>query len=102
MNDIKAENHDLVPWKPYLTITAESLLAFYLATFCMAVFFTHRGSQWLLQGIVLGILYLFVIFVCAKRVYQNLPLQALMLIIPLAPLIALFIVISLIPVLQYL
>ncbi|VVC76439.1 hypothetical protein AQUSIP_17520 [Aquicella siphonis] len=96
------DNHNLVPWKLYLTITAESLLAFYIATFCIAVYYTHRGSGWIFQGVILGILYLFVLFVCARRVIQSLPLAALMLIIPLAPLIALTIVISLIPVLQYL
>lgn len=96
------ETTDLINWKTYLTITVESLLSFYVATVCVAIFFTHQGSQWLILSIILVLLYLFVIGVCTKRVIQALPLQALMLIIPLAPLIALFIVISLIPVLQVL
>lgn len=102
MQENSTEANELINWKSYLTITAESLLAFYMATFCVAIFFTHQGSQWLIMSILLVILYLFVIGVCVKRVIQTLPLQALMLIIPLAPLIALFIVISLIPVLQLL
>lgn len=102
MQNETPETNELIHWKSYLTITAESLLAFYMATFCVAIFFTHQGSQWLLISILLVILYLFVIGVCVKRVIQTLPLQALMLFIPLAPLIALFIVISLIPVLQVL
>lgn len=96
------ETNELINWKTYLTITAESLLSFYLATFCVAIYFTHQGTQWLFLSIILVILYLFVIGVCAKRIIQTLPLQALMLIIPLAPLIALFIVISLIPILEIL
>jgi hypothetical protein len=93
-------NTQLIPWKHYLTISMESLLAFYISTFCIAVYFTHRGTNWIIQGAILILLYLFVIFACIKRVIQHLPLPALMLIIPLAPLIALTIVISLIPVLQ--
>jgi hypothetical protein len=94
------QSTNLLPWKKYLTITLESIFAFYIATFCIAMFFVHRGSGWKLIGTLLGILYAFVIFACVKRVIQSLPLPALMLIIPLAPLIALIMVISLIPVLQ--
>lgn len=95
------DNKNLVPWKLYLTITAESLAAFYIATLCMAIFFTHHGTDWVMDAIILGVLYAFVIFACGRLVIKRLPLPAIMLIIPLAPLIALFIVISLIPILQY-
>lgn len=78
----------------------ESLLTFYLATFCIAMFFTHRGTDWIPYAVLLAILYAFVIFVCIKRLIQTLPLPALMLIIPLAPLIVIIMVISLIPILQ--
>ncbi|MBX3709419.1 MAG: hypothetical protein KIT56_03605 [Gammaproteobacteria bacterium] len=91
-----------MPWKLYLSITIESLLTFYIATFCIAMYFIHRGTQWVTLSVVMGILYLFVIFTCAKRIFQALPVSALMLIIPLAPLIAIGMVISLIPILQYL
>lgn len=100
MHTYKENETSLLPWKHYLTITAESLLTFYIATFCVAMFFMHHGANWIIPGIMLGLLYAFVIFVCAKRVIQSLPLAALMLIIPLAPLIAIIIVVSLIPVLQ--
>ena len=99
-NDDTPSHSSLIPWKLYLTVTAESLLTFYLATFCMVMFFTHRGTDWIPLAILLGILYAFVIFVCAKRIIQLLPLPALMLIVPIAPLLALIIVLSLIPVLQ--
>jgi membrane-associated HD superfamily phosphohydrolase len=100
MPPINTENTSLFPWKHFILITTESLLTFYIATFCVAMYFTHRGPDWVFQGIILGILYAFVIFACGKRVVQNLPISALMLIIPIAPLIALIIVISLIPILE--
>lgn len=100
MNSDKPVDHSLVPWKTYLTITFDSLLTFYIATFCMAMFFTHHGVNWVIPAIILCLLYAFVIFACAKRIIQTLPLPALMLIIPMAPLIAIIIVISLIPILQ--
>lgn len=93
-------NTQIIPWKHYLTITTESLLAFYISTFCIAMYFTHGGAAWIIPSGILILLYLFVLFVCIKRAIQQLPLPALMLIIPLAPLIALTIVISLIPLLQ--
>lgn len=90
-----------VPWKLFLITTFESMLAFYIATFCMAMFFFHRSVNWLFPGIVMIALYLFVIFVCGKRVISKLSMATVMLIIPIAPLLALFMVLSLIPVLQY-
>lgn len=100
MSQPDPKHTSLLPWKRYLIITTESLLAFYVATFCIAMYFTHRGTEWIVQGILLAILYVFVIFACATRVVKKLPVAALMLIIPIAPLIALIIIISLIPILQ--
>lgn len=101
MNTTQTTESSLIPWKIYLKITVESLLTFYLATFCVAMFFTHRETDWILNAIILGLLYAFVIFACIKRLVQTLPLPALMLIVPLAPLIVIIMVISLIPVLQH-
>jgi membrane-associated HD superfamily phosphohydrolase len=89
-----------VPWKAYLTITVESLLSFYLATFSLAMYLKHRGENWIVGGVFLIILYLFVIFACGKRVIDKVSLAALMLIIPIAPLIALIMVVTLIPILE--
>lgn len=100
MNTVQNDRLITVPWKKYLKITFESLLAFYLATFCMGMFFTHRGPDWLLPGIFLIVLYLFVIVVCAKRILEKLAMPALMLVIPIAPLIALILVVSLIPLIE--
>jgi hypothetical protein len=102
MNTELSNETSLIPWKVYLTTTAESLLAFYLATFSLAMFYINRGSDWVPAAILLGVLYLFIIFVCAKRVIEKLPISAVMLIIPIAPLIVIIMVISLIPILQVL
>ncbi|RDI48095.1 hypothetical protein [Aquicella lusitana] len=96
------EQTSTVSWKPFVKITLESLISFYIATFCVAMFYIHRGENWLLAGIILALLYLFVIVVCAKRVFEKLPMAAIFLLIPIAPLIALILVVSLIPLLQYL
>jgi len=95
------ETRSLLPWKVFLINTTESLLAFYLASFSIGMYFLHRPANWALTGILLGLLYLFVIFVCAKRVLQQLSLATVMLIIPIAPLIALIIIVTLIPVLEW-
>lgn len=89
-----------VNWKAFIIITFESLLAFYIATFCVGMFFLHRGTNWLWPALLLGLLYLFVIVVCAKRVFEKLSLATIMLIVPIAPLIALIIVVTLIPILE--
>lgn len=94
-NDINS-----VPWKLLLVITAESILAFFIASFCMAMFITHHGQHWIAPALILGILYLFIIIVVFKRVLQKLPVAAVMLIIPIAPFIALMLIISMIPILQ--
>jgi predicted membrane-bound dolichyl-phosphate-mannose-protein mannosyltransferase len=90
----------LVPWKSYIISTAESLLAFYLATFSIGMYFLHRPANWFIPGLFLGLLYLFVIVVCAKRILEKVSIAALMLIIPMAPLIALIIIVTLIPILE--
>lgn len=101
MTDTKNEFTPQVPWKLFLITTTESLLAFYLATFCLAMFLFHRSVNWIIPGIIMIALYLFVVFVCAKRVLSKLSMATVMLIIPIAPLLALFIVLSLIPILEY-
>lgn len=90
-----------VPWKAYLKITAESLLAFYISTFCLIMYFVHNGFSSIVLSILMVICYLFVIGVCAKRILEKLALPAIMLVVPTAPLVALILVVSLIPVIEY-
>ena len=88
------------PWKYYTKATIESLVAFYLATFSLAVFFTHQGVDFILLAVLQVVLYLFIVGVIVRRVIQKFPVQALMLMVPMVPLIVLIIVITMIPVLE--
>lgn len=94
-------SRQLAPWRTYMVLIAESVIAFYLASFCIAMYFSHRGTDWLIPAIFMIVFYLFVIFVCARRVSQKLPLATLMLMIPITPLVALIIIVSMIPIIQF-
>ncbi len=100
MNDLNNNEINEVPWAPYLIVTLETFSAFYLSTLAMAVYFTHGGLNWALaSGLMVG-LYVFVIGACIALLLKRLSSAALMLVIPIAPLLALGTVISLIPVLE--
>jgi hypothetical protein len=99
-NTMQNEPLITIPWKTYVKITVESLIAFYIATFCMGMYFTHRGQGGLVTSILLGLLYVFVIIACAKRILEKLSMPALMIVIPITPLLALIIVVTLIPILE--
>lgn len=91
---------NIVPWKLYATTLAESLLCFGLATFSLAMYFTHSGINWIVTSLVLIILYLFILTVCIHRIIQRFSLAALILLIPIAPLVPLVFILILIPLLQ--
>ena len=97
-SDNNEVNH--VPWRPYLILTIETFVAFYLSTLAMAVYFTHGGLNWALASGLMVVLYLFVIGACVTLLLKKLSSAALMLVIPIVPLLALGTVISLIPVLE--
>ncbi|MBA3660158.1 MAG: hypothetical protein H0W64_00340 [Gammaproteobacteria bacterium] len=89
-----------VSWNIFLKITVESLIAFYIATFCLAMVVTHRSDYFIFDIVFLVILYAFIIIVCGWRVGRNLSIATVMLIIPIAPFVALAIIVSMIPLLQ--
>lgn len=90
-----------ISWRLYLTVTAETLLAFYIAIFSLIMTLTHRSGRFGLVDVIMIILFVAVIVMCALRIVSKLPLQALMIIIPVAPFLALVILLSLIPILQF-
>lgn len=100
MPEAKDSPISAVPWKSYVGTALECFIAFYVATFCLAMYFTHKGSAWVLLSIVMVLLYLVVIAGCIRILIKRLSIAALMIIIPIAPLLALTTVISLIPVLE--
>lgn len=100
MNDLKNNEINDVPWRTYLLLALETFGAFYLSTLAMAVYFTHGGLNWPILSGLMVVFYLFVIGACITLLLKKLSSAALMLVIPIAPLMALGTVISLIPVLQ--
>ncbi len=92
--------HHSVPWKLYLTTTFETIISFYIATLCGAIFLTHGGTYSLFQTIIMVILYLTVLICCITRIIQRFSMAALMIVIPIAPFLALVMVVSLIPLME--
>lgn len=89
-------------WRYYCKIVIESMLAIYIASFCVGVFVIHRGASWLIPGIILGMLYAFVFVVSVKRIISELPMAGIMIAAPTVPLVILIMFLSLLPVLQWL
>lgn len=89
-------------WQRYTIVIIESMIAFYIATFCLIIYFYNYGSKDIFLSVVIGLLYLFVLFVSVQRLIVKLPLAVLMILVPIAPLYALIVVVTMIPILQLL
>jgi hypothetical protein len=89
-------------WKHYLVITTQSIVAIYLASFCLGIFFVHRGDHWAIPAVILGVLYAFVLVVSVQRIVKELPMAALMIAAPTVPLIILLLLVTMLPILQML
>jgi hypothetical protein len=87
-------------WQRQMKVVVESLVVIYIATFFLGLFYTHRGTDWLVSGVLVGALYLFVFISCIARIIKKLSMPALMIAAPTIPLIILIFVLSLIPILQ--
>lgn len=87
-------------WKAYVRAGVQFLAVFYLASFCLGMLFLHRGEHWYLQGIFLGLLYLFIVVYSVVRMIKKLSMAAIMVASPTIPLCMLLIVVSLLPTLQ--
>lgn len=86
--------------KSYRKTLLESSIAFFLATLCIAYFFSHLQTNWLITGIIMAVLYLIVITICTARIIKPLPVAAVMILIPIIPLAALIFIVSFIHLLQ--
>jgi hypothetical protein len=89
-----------VTWRYYLWVSLKFLVIFYIATLCLGLLFLHRGEHWQLPGMVIGVLYLFIIIFSAVRLVRKLSMAAVMVASPTLPLCMLLIVVSLLPTLQ--
>lgn len=102
MDQFKKDLSAPATWKSYLLDATKFLVIFYISTLCMAAFFMHRGEHWIIPGIFLGILYLFVIIISLRKMIKKLPMAAILLAAPTIPLFMLIFVVSMIPLLQFL
>lgn len=90
-----------VPWKRYTLAVAEAVFIFTLASFLLGLFILHRGDSGTATIVLIGIFYACVVGYSIYRMVRKFSLAALMLMVPIAPLVILFIVVSLIHLLQY-
>lgn len=106
INDIllPMSDRDIITWKKYTITIIEVWLAFCIATFSLLVFMANLSRQpaIIAEAVLLAILYLFIVFVCIRRLVQRLSVAALMIMVPIAPLAVLLLVVSLLPVIQQL
>ncbi|EKD71767.1 MAG: hypothetical protein ACD_46C00103G0008 [uncultured bacterium] len=92
----------IVPWRLYISLTVQSVLAFYIATFSLAMYFLHHGANSIILAVIQVILYVFILAVTIKRVIGYFSPAALMLTIPIVPLLAIILILSMLPILQML
>jgi hypothetical protein len=90
----------MAPWKSYTKLIFESIIAFYVATLALAVFFLLQGRQFPGLAVLQVMLYVFVVGVITRRVIRTFSAPALMLTVPIAPLLVLILVLSMLPVLE--
>lgn len=83
----------------YLLTSIECISAFLAGTFIVAMFFSHLTPGWLIPGVILVALYIFVLFTCVRLMFKHFSIAVLMLLTPIVPLVALFFVIMLLPLL---
>ena len=88
--------------KPYIMAVAEAIFFFTIATFCLGIYFTHQGAEYIFSSVIIIALYLFVVITSIKFLVQRSSIAAIMLMIPIAPLLILIIVVALLHILQLL
>ena len=88
------------PWQQQMILCLQSVLAIYLATFCVSLFFMHHNEHWVMPAVLLGLAYAVVIVVSIKRLIQGLPMPVLMIAAPTVPLIILLLIITLFPIMR--
>lgn len=90
-----------VPWKRYTLAISEAVIIFTLASFLLGLFIIHRGNSSVITMVLIGVFYALTIGYSIYRMIRKFSLAALMLMVPIAPLVILFIIVSLIHLLQF-
>jgi hypothetical protein len=89
-----------VPWKRYTFAVSQAIFIFTLASFMLGYYFIHARSV-IAVSVALCLLYAAFVGYSIYRMVKEFSIVAIMLMIPIAPLIILMIVISLIHLLQF-
>jgi len=102
MNPPKIDLSSPTSWKHYLLVAGKFLAIFYFATLGMVLFFIYKPESWIIPGMFLGLLYLFILIYSFKQMLKKLPMAAIMLAAPTVPLFILLLILSFIPIVQVL
>ncbi|HTM64144.1 MAG TPA: hypothetical protein VL360_06540 [Gammaproteobacteria bacterium] len=92
---------DFVPWKRYIFAVAEAAGVFTLASFLLGLYIIREGTNSIPLLLFFILIYAAAVITSIYRMARKFSLAANMLMIPIAPLVILIIVVSLIHLLQF-
>ena len=98
---MKEDRTAYVPWKRYILAVSETIITFTIASFLLGLYIIHRGDSSVIISVLLGLTYVAVVAFTITRMVKKFSIAAIMLMIPIAPLIVLIIVVALIHFLQF-
>lgn len=91
-----------VPWKLYTLVVTEAIASFTITSFLLGLYILHHNQFGnLILDILIGILYAVIFVITIWRMVRRFSLVAIMLMIPIAPLLMMGIIVSLIHLLQF-
>lgn len=90
-----------VPWKRTIFAVSETVLTFTIASFLLGLMILHHDQFGIAAFIFAGITYAAAVITTVYRMVRKFSLAANMLMVPIAPLVILIIIVSLIHLLQY-
>lgn len=88
-----------VPWKRYTLVVSQAILVFSIASFLLGYYLMHSDRQ-IMMTIAVALLYATTVIYSIYQMVRAFSLAAIMLMIPIAPLVILIIVVSLVHILQ--
>ena len=98
---MQEDRNAYVPWKRYVPAVIETIVTFTLASFLLGLYILHYSHNSIVWHVLAGLLYATVVIFTVTRMVKKFSLMAIMLMVPIAPLLVLMIVVTLIHFLQY-
>lgn len=95
------QNQEYVPWKRYTLAVTETIFTFTVATFLLGLYIMHYRNSSIFLTVLVALLYLAAVITSVTRMVRKFSLAANMLMIPIAPLLILVIVVSLVHLLEW-